>query len=79
VSFDKRGGFLLTATRSVNGTLDPEPLALTGTYAFNDGCGLQMSFDVGFSFNGTIVDGGREIVFIETDPGTTLLVRAQRQ
>ena len=38
-----------------------------------------MKFDVGFNFSGTIVDGGREIVFVETDPGTTLLVKARRQ
>jgi hypothetical protein len=38
-----------------------------------------MAFDVGFTFNATIVDEGREIVFIETDPGTTLIVRAKRQ
>jgi len=35
--------------------------------------------DIGFNFSGTVVDGGREIVFVETDPGTTLIVKARRQ
>ncbi|MQA30955.1 MAG: hypothetical protein GEU82_14170 [Luteitalea sp.] len=79
VAFDRGGGFTLTATRSVNGTLDPEPLTLIGTYAFTEGCAFRMSFDVGFNFTATIVGEGREIVFIQTDPGTTLIVRATRQ
>jgi hypothetical protein len=37
-----------------------------------------MAFDVGFTFGATIVDGGDEVVFVETDPGTTLIVRATR-
>ena len=78
VRFDKRGAFTLTATRSVNGTLDPEPLTLTGTYVFAEGCTFRMFFDVGFNFTGAIVDGGQQLFFIETDPGTTLTVRARR-
>jgi hypothetical protein len=78
VAFDRRGEFTLIATRSVNGTLDPEPLTLTGTYTFDEGCTFRMAFDVGFTFNASIVDGGQELLFIETDPGTTLTVRAKR-
>jgi hypothetical protein len=79
VAFGRRGGFTLVATRSVNGTLDPEPLTLTGTYTFTDRCSFRMAFDVGVTFTATIADDGREIVFIETDPGTSLIVRATRQ
>jgi hypothetical protein len=79
VAFDKDGTFTLVATRSVNGTLDPEPLTLTGTYTFTSRCSFRMAFDVGFTFNGTIVEGGKELLFIETDPGTTLTVRAKRR
>jgi hypothetical protein len=43
VSFDKRGGFTLAATRSVNGTLDPDPLTSTGTYTFTDACTFRMA------------------------------------
>jgi hypothetical protein len=78
VTLDRRGGFTLIATRSVNGTLDPEPLTLTGRYTFTDACAFRLAFDVGFTFSATIVDGGDEIVFVETDPGTTITVRARR-
>jgi hypothetical protein len=37
-----------------------------------------MNFEVGFTFSAVIVNGGREILFVETDPGTTLIVKAIR-
>jgi hypothetical protein len=78
VRFKADGTFLLTAIRSVNGVLDPEPLALSGTYAVTQACQFQMVFEVGFTFMATIVNSGQEILFIETDPDTTLLVQAKR-
>ena len=33
----------------MNGTLDPEPLTLTGTYTFTGKCLFRMAFDVGFT------------------------------
>jgi hypothetical protein len=78
VSFADDGSFVLTAVRSANGIIDPYPLSLTGSYAFTDGCNFRMRFAVGFNFLGTIVDGGNEVLFLETDPGTTFVVRARR-
>ena len=78
VTFDRDGSFTLVATRSVNGVLDPAPLSLTGSYTFTGGCTFRMVFDVGFTFTAAIVGGGDEILFIETDPGTTLTVRAKK-
>lgn len=78
VNFGSRGGFTLIATRSVNGSIDPQPLTLTGSYVVNPDCTLTMSFAVGFTFRAVIVDGGKEIQFIETDPGTTFIVVAKR-
>jgi hypothetical protein len=78
VAFSDDGSFALTAVRSVNGIIDPEPLNLAGRYAFTDGCNFEMRFDVGFTFLGTLVDGGSEVLFLETDPGTTFVVRAKR-
>jgi hypothetical protein len=79
VAFDERGGFTLVAVRSVNGNLDPEPQTLSGSYQWTSACAFQMTFDVGFTFTATIVDDGDELLFIETDPGTSLTVRARRQ
>lgn len=78
VNFDPRGGFTLTATRSVNGVIDPQPLTLNGTYTVNGDCTLTMAFAVGFTFNATVVADGAEILFVETDTGTTFTVRARR-
>jgi hypothetical protein len=78
VRFETNGTFLLTAIRSVNGVLDPEPLMLPGTYAVTQDCQFRMVFEVGFTFTVTIVNSGQDILFIETDPGTTLLVQATR-
>lgn len=78
VNFAPDGTFLLTAVRSVNGFVDPQRLNLTGTYTFTQNCNFQMVFNVGFHFNGTVINGGKEVVFLETDPGTTFVVRAKK-
>jgi hypothetical protein len=78
VAFDRDGTFSLTARRSVAGLIDPEPLVLTGTYSVAADCTLDMAFDVGFTFTGAVVDGGRALVLVETDPGTALIVTAKR-
>lgn len=78
VAFERDGTFVLVATRSVNGAIDPEPLALTGVYSMNSDCTFGMIFDVGFTFDAVIVNGGKEILFVETDPGTALIVKAKK-
>lgn len=79
VSFAPNGSFKLTAVRSANGIIDPQPLNLTGSYFFTQDCNFQMTFNVvGFHFNGTVVNGGKEVTFLETDPGTTFVVQAKR-
>jgi hypothetical protein len=79
VVLQRDGTFSAQALRSVGGTLDAQPLALAGTFAVGKDCSVSMKFDAGFNFAGTVVDGGREILFVETDPGTTLTVKARRQ
>ena len=71
------GTFTMTAQRSVDGLIDPSPLSLKGTYQFTSGCTVNLIFDVGFHFTAQIVDRD-ETVFIETDPGTALIVRSKR-
>jgi hypothetical protein len=79
VAFSARGTFDLRAQRSVNGNIDPEIVPLTGTYTFNPDCTFRMTFDVvGFTFNGMVADGGRQLLFVETNPGTTFVVKAKR-
>lgn len=78
VVFERDSSFTLTAVRSANGVIDPAPLALTGTYSMNPDCTFSMAFDVGFTFEAAIVNGGKEILFVETDPGTALIVKAKK-
>lgn len=79
VSFAPNGTFRLTAVRSANGIIDSQPLNLTGNYVFTQDCDFRMTFDVvGFHFNGTAVNGGREVLFSETDAGTTFIVKAKK-
>jgi hypothetical protein len=78
VSFDPNGTFKLTAVRSANGIIDPQPLALTGTFTTGPDCTFKMVFEVGFHFDAVIADGGQEITFFETDPGTTFVVKAKK-
>ncbi|QJD31180.1 hypothetical protein [Methylococcus geothermalis] len=47
-------------------------------YSVEADCRLNMSFEVGFTFKAAITDGGEQIDFVETDPGTALLVKAKR-
>ncbi|MBL8177230.1 MAG: hypothetical protein JNK48_21325 [Bryobacterales bacterium] len=79
VAFDENGRFRLTAVRSANGIIDPQPLNLTGSYLFTNDCNFTMNFEVvGFRFNGTVSNNGAEVQFLETDPGTTFLVKAKK-
>ena len=71
------GTFTMMAQRSVDGVIDPELLPLKGTYKFNSDCTAELIFDVGFHFTAVQVNRD-ETVFIETDPGTAVIVKAKR-
>jgi hypothetical protein len=78
ISFATAGEFTLATTKSVNGNVDQRSQVFTGSYKVNSDCTLTLSFAVGLTFRAIIVDGGKEIRFIETDPGTALTVVAKR-
>jgi hypothetical protein len=77
VTTRRDGTFTMMAQRSVDGILDPAPLPLTGTYTFTGDCTAEFTFDAGFHFTATLVNKD-EVLFIETDPGAALIVRAKR-
>ncbi len=77
VRFDARGGFVISALSSTNGVIDAMPQQLTGSYTLGRDCLLSMKADVGLNFTGRVLDGGREVQVVETDPGATVLVRAR--
>lgn len=79
VAFQENGRFQLTAVRSANGVIDPQPLRLTGTYTFTQDCSFMMNFEVvGFRFTATVVNNGAEVQLLETDAGTTFVVKAKK-
>jgi len=77
VNVNADGTFTMMAQRSVNGILDPEPLPLSGSYTLSQDCKAELTFDVGFHFTAVLVNND-EAVFIESDPGTALIVRSKR-
>lgn len=66
---DGRGNLTGSDTVSVNGTIVNRKI--TGNYNVNEDCTLTVSlsdnFGLSVTFNGTIVDNGNEIFFIQSD------------
>lgn len=77
--YDGAGKVTIAArSASFNGVARTLP-AETGSYEVGSDCVVSARYPSGVSTRNVLIDGGREIVFVETDPGTTLLVRARRQ
>jgi len=64
---DRAGNLVVNATSSINGATST--VTLTGTLTVNSDCSLTASFSDSSTIAGVIVDGGREVDFIETFPG----------
>ena len=64
---DRAGNLVVNSTSSINGMTTP--VTLTGTLTVNSDCSITASFSDGSTIAGVIVDGGREVDFIETFPG----------
>jgi hypothetical protein len=79
--FDGVGAVSGTDTNSFGGTISTS--AITGTYAVNEDCTgtLDVTFPTGFTVTNdiVIVDGGREIAFIQTNPGALVTGVFKRQ
>jgi hypothetical protein len=82
ITFDGAGNFTGSDTGTANGQItDAFPIA--GTYAVNSDCtGTSIetlaSGTPGSHFTFVIVNGGREVVGVETDPGTTRPLESKR-
>ena len=84
-NFDGQGSFTVTDVASFAGTNVPR--TASGAYTVNPNCTATLSLTiltgipVGATshINGVILDGGSEVMFIQTDPGTLLTGTAKRQ
>ena len=73
VRFNGTGNFQGTDAISIDGTVSTNR-TVSGTYSVQPDCSLQIVFfGAGTSFlSGAIVDGGKEIFLIQTNPGSVL-------
>lgn len=71
VKLDGRGNFQQTATFSTDGTILPNQTK-SGTYSLKQDCTVQIVSGRD-TYNGTIVDGGKEILLILTLPRTVIV------
>lgn len=77
VTFNLDGTFVINAFSATNGIIDEQPAQLTGSYELLPGCRFTMQADAGLTFTGTILNGGREMETVETDPGAVVLIRTK--
>jgi len=72
VKFNGRGNFQVTSTSSVDGTVRTNETD-SGTYSVKQDCTVRIVYSTSTSIlNGTIVDGGKEIFLIGTNPGIVI-------
>ncbi|MFL6446264.1 MAG: hypothetical protein ACJ746_00960 [Bryobacteraceae bacterium] len=76
--FDGSGHFTLTASSSFNGVVQG-PATITGTYSVNEDCSYTSQASNGVMFRAAIVDGGREILILQTTPGTVITGVAKKR
>ncbi|MDZ8035011.1 MULTISPECIES: hypothetical protein [unclassified Nostoc] len=72
VKVDGRGNFQSIGGASVDGTVRTNETG-SGTYSVKQDCTVQIVTSDGSTYSGVIVDGGKEIVFIATVPGTVVV------
>jgi hypothetical protein len=77
LAVDGEGHALLNATRSFNGTILSE-VDLPGTITLTDLCTGSAAFQGGRAFNLVVLDGFREMNWIQTNPGTVVTIVFKR-
>ena len=83
ISFDGGGGFTGKATNVTNGDIAPEtppfPFALVGTYTLDSDCtGSLTEINSGTHLNLVVVNNGKEIESLQTDPQETRTLEFKR-
>ncbi|MEH1842651.1 MAG: hypothetical protein V7L20_28940 [Nostoc sp.] len=71
IKLDGRGKLQSTGASSIDGTIDTNATS-SGTYSVKQDCTVQVFFSNGSTYSGVIVDGGKEIFFIATVPGSVV-------
>lgn len=74
--YDGAGHVTLTATSSFNGIVQG-PQTVHGTYTVNDDCSFTSQTENGATFRAAIVDGGRELLILQTNHGVVIAGTAE--
>jgi hypothetical protein len=77
LTVDSEGHAVLDGTRSFNGTIVSEA-DLPGTITLTDRCTGSAAFQGGRAFNLVVLDGFREMNWIQTNPGTVVTIVFKR-
>jgi hypothetical protein len=77
LAIDREGPALLDATRSFNGTILSDT-DLPGTITLTDLCTGAAAFQGGRTFDLVVLDGSREMTWIQTNPGAVVTVVFKR-
>jgi hypothetical protein len=77
LAIDGEGHALLNATRSFNGLILAE-VDLPGTITLSEDCTGSAAFQGGRAFNLVVLDGVREMNWIQTNPGSVVTVVLKR-
>jgi hypothetical protein len=76
-TYDGQGNFTFSATVSFNGNVSKG--SGSGTYTVNSDCTGSQNFGPGIAhYDFVVYGGGREITYIQTDPGTVVTVSSTR-
>jgi hypothetical protein len=76
-TFNGQGNFTLTATSSFNGTIQG-PTSVKGTYTVNADCTFDARADNGDTFRAVIVNGGNELLLMQTNQGFAVTGTAKK-
>jgi hypothetical protein len=77
ITFDGQGNFTLTETSSFNGTIQG-PTAVKGAYIVNADCTFDSKAVNGATFRAVIVDGGKELLMMQTNQGVAVTSTAKK-
>jgi hypothetical protein len=76
-TYNGRGRVSLVSMASFNGTVQSANAA--GTYRVNPDCSFTSGLENGTTFQAVIVDGGDELLVLQTSPATVIAGRARKQ
>lgn len=76
-TFDGQGNLTMTVTNSFNGIIQG-PTPVKGSYSVNPDCSFDAKDENGVTFRAVIVNGGTELLIMQTSPGVAITGTARK-